>query len=177
MSIALALVVACSSNVTPAPPTPPAAERAPEPARDPAHPAPEPAPPVVDKGTDISGLTEEERQAFLMALGERVYTDGDGGIACVTCHQLDGEGVRGAFPPLVGQEEWMGDCVTSASLVLDGMTGEIEVAGMKYSGVMVGQAAMLNDLQVAAVISYVRQSWGNDYGFCGPEHVATARTE
>lgn len=130
----------------------------------------------VDKNADVSGMSEEERQAFLMKLGEKVYMTGDGGLACVTCHQKSGEGVPGAFPPLVGQAEWMGDCRHHATLVLEGLKGEIAVNGITYNGVMVPQRDLLNDLQIAAVISYVRQSWGNDYGFCSPQDVTAART-
>lgn len=182
MRIALLPVITLLACREPSAPDPvPTAEAAPassqapqlEPAQDPT-PAHEPEP-AIDKHRDISSLTEEERKAFLLALGEKVYLTGDGGLACVTCHQKDGRGVTGAFPPLVGQKEWMGDCKQHAGLIINGLRGEIEVDGVKYNGVMVPQGAALNDLQVAAVISYVRQSWGNDYGFCTPTEVAAAR--
>lgn len=137
---------------------------------------PEPSgPDPFPKTADVSTLTTAEREAFLLGLGEKVYLRGDGGMPCVTCHGADGRGTPGAFPPLVGQISWMGDCEHHAGLILNGLNGPIEVDGVPYNGVMPAQAAMLNDLQIAAVVSYVRQSWGNDYGFCTPDAVARAR--
>ena len=95
--------------------------------------------------------------------------------ACSTCHQENGEGTKGAFPPLKGQKDHMGDCATHAGLVIKGMTGEIEVDGVKYNGVMTPQGELLSDIEIAAVITYERNSWGNDYGDCSPADVAGAR--
>jgi mono/diheme cytochrome c family protein len=120
-------------------------------------------------------MSEPDRQAFLMKLGEKVYKTGDGGVACVTCHGPEGKGTPGAFPPLVGQKDHMKDCVTHAGYVLRGLTGEMVVDGVTYNGVMTPQADLLNDLQIAAVMSFERHSWGNDYGWCSPADVATAR--
>ena len=57
----------------------------------------------------------------------------------------------------------------------DDDSGEIEVDGQKYNGVMTPQGDMLDDLQIAAVITYERLSWGNDYGACMPNDVKAAR--
>ncbi|HHO53468.1 MAG TPA: cytochrome c [Deltaproteobacteria bacterium] len=167
------LLIACTGAPSSAPePTPDPKPEAPAPAPPP---APAPTADDVSKDTDISGMSEEERQAFLMKLGEKVYTTGDGGIACVTCHMANGQGMKGAFPPLVGQKDFMGDCKNHAGLIINGLNGEIEVDGVKYNGVMVPQGDALNDLQIAAAISFVRNSWGNDYGYCSPEDVKAAR--
>ena len=69
----------------------------------------------------------------------------------------------------------MGDCATHAGIVVKGLTGEIEVNGVKYNGVMTPQGDMLNDLEIAAVISYERNAWGNDYGYCSPKDVKGVR--
>ena len=173
MRIATALLLgsfACSGGEPTAP--------APAPAPAPVAPAPPPPAPVVDafpKDKDIAALSEDERKAFLMGLGEKVYKTGDGGVACLTCHQEDGKGTPGAFPPLVGQKDLMGDCKKHANYVLKGLMGEMVVDGQKYNGVMVPQADYLNDLQIAAVISYERNSWGNAFGFCSPDDVKAAR--
>ena len=176
MRIATALllgVCACSGGEPAAPPAPV------PPTPVPAAPAPPPAPaPVADpfpKDKDITALSEDERKAFLMGLGEKVYKTGDGGVACLTCHQEDGKGTPGAFPPLVGQKDLMGDCKKHATYVLKGLMGEMTVDGQKYNGVMVPQADFLNDLQIAAVISYERNSWGNAFGFCSADDVKAAR--
>ena len=166
-------LMACSGGETSTPAPVPAPTPAPAPA-----PAPPPPAPVADdlpKDKDLTTLSEDERKAFLMKLGEKVFKTGDGGVACMTCHGEEGKGTPGAFPPLVGQKDLMGDCKHHATIVLNGMQGEITVDGQKYNGVMVPQAAFLNDLQIAAVISYERNSWGNSFGFCAPEDVKAAR--
>lgn len=176
MRIATALFLgsfACSGGEPTAPPAP-----APAPAAAPVAPVPPPPAPVVDafpKDKDITAFSEDERKAFLMGLGEKVYKTGDGGVACLTCHGEEGKGTPGAFPPLVGQKDLMGDCKKHATYVLKGLMGEITVDGQKYNGVMVPQADYLNDLQIAAVTSYERNSWGNSFGFCSPDDVKVAR--
>lgn len=145
---------------------------------DPAEPAPsggQAAGVPTPTDVDLAAMSDDERQAFLMELGEKVYTAGEGGIACTTCHQANGKGLPGAFPPLVGQKDHMGDCVKHAGIVIHGLQGEMVVDGATYNGVMTAQGAMLDDLRVAAVISYVRNRWGNDYGFCTPADAAAAR--
>jgi nitrite reductase (NO-forming) len=113
-----------------------------------------------------------------MELGAHVYkTGGNGGLACLTCHGVEGKGTPPAFPPLVGQKDHMGDCANHAGLILNGKSGELVVDGVTYNGVMVPQAAMLSDAEIAAVITYERHSWGNDYGVCRPEDVAAARAK
>jgi mono/diheme cytochrome c family protein len=149
---------------------------APAPAPPPAAPAPAPAPADgVSKDTDISAMADADKQAFMMKLGKKVYDTGDGGIACTTCHGPEGKGTPGAFPPLVGQKDLMGDCKKHAGYVVHGLTGEMTVDGTKYNGVMTPQGALLNDLQIASVISYERHSWGNDFGWCSPDDVKAAR--
>jgi mono/diheme cytochrome c family protein len=169
---ALLLAVACGGSE---PAEKPAEKPAPAKAEEP-KPAPPPAPAKPsEKDTDLSGMSKEEKQAFMMSYGEKVYKTGEGGIACTTCHGAEGKGTPGAFPPLVGQKDHMGDCKTHAGIVINGLQGELVVDGVTYNGVMTPQGEMLNDLQIAAVISYERQSWGNDYGFCTPKDVADAR--
>lgn len=124
---------------------------------------------------DFDAKSDEDKKKTLMELGEKVYlSGGSGGVACSTCHQANGEGLPPSFPPLKGQGEFMGDCKTHAGYVINGLQGEIEVGGVKYNGVMPAQAN-LSDLEIAAVITYERMSWGNDFGMCSPADVAAAR--
>ena len=155
----------------------PAEKPAEMPAEKPADPPPPPPAPAApaEKDTDISAMSDDEKKNFLMTYGAKVYNTGDGGIACSTCHGPEGKGTPGAFPPLVGQKDHMGDCKKHAGIVINGMQGEIVVDGVTYNGIMTPQGQMLNDLQIAAVISYERMSWGNDFGLCMPADVAAAR--
>lgn len=140
----------------------------------------EEAPPAEEKKEeagepDLASMSDDEKKAYLVDLGKKVYeTGGSGGLACVTCHQANGEGMPPSFPPLKGQEEWMGDCGKHAGYVINGLQGEIEVDGVTYNGVMPAQGN-LSDLEIAAVITYERNAWGNDYGICTPDQVAAAR--
>ncbi len=171
MRALLLVLVACGSE---APAVASAPEPAPAPAPAPAPvPAPAPAPPL-----DLTGLDAAAQKAALMTLGEHVFkTGGNGGLACITCHGEDGKGMPGAFPPLAGQKDHMGDCAKHAGLVLNGLSGEIVVDGVKYNGVMVPQADKLSDSEIAAVLTYERHSFGNDLGVCLPSDVAAVRAK
>lgn len=91
----------------------------------------------------------------LMELGETVYKRN-----CQACHQANGQGL-GAAPPLAGSE-WVGGSPERLSaIVLYGVSGQIEVQGKTYQGAMPSFKGKLSDEELAAVASYVRNSWGN----------------
>ena len=162
-TFALISLVACGGSEPAPPPAPTAPKVEPEP-------APEPEPKV-----DFAALDEAGQKAHLMTLGEEVYnTGGSGGVACLTCHQATGEGLPGAFPPLKGAGDFYGDCAKHAGFVINGLTGEIEIAGTTYNSAMPAQAN-LSDMEIAAVITFERNSWGNDDGVCTPDQVKAAR--
>ena len=97
---------------------------------------------------------------------------------CAVCHQMTGQGVPGAFPPLAGSE-----LATAASpalpirVVLHGLQGPITVKGQKFNGAMpaYGTGQPMNDADVAALLTYVRSSWGNSAGAVTAEDVAKER--
>ena len=102
--------------------------------------------------------------------GEQVYTQ-----VCVTCHQANGEGMTGVYPPLAGSD-WMAKSnETLIKIVLHGLMGEIEVKGAKYNNVMSPWGSALNDEEVANVLTYVRSSWGNTGDAVKPEEVKAVR--
>lgn len=78
---------------------------------------------------------------------------------CITCHVEDGSGIPSVFPPLAGSEYLMQDLDRSIRQIKNGVNGEIEVTGVKYNGVMPGFA--LGDQEVADILNYIRNSWGN----------------
>jgi mono/diheme cytochrome c family protein len=80
---------------------------------------------------------------------------------CSSCHQASGKGLPGTFPPLAGNAVVTGDPAKVVHIVKDGLTGAIVVNGTTYNGQMPawGQTLSTNDL--AAVITYIRSSWGN----------------
>lgn len=81
---------------------------------------------------------------------------------CVSCHQADGKGVPGAFPPLVDASYVLGEPEILARIILQGLQGEIEVSGQKYNGIMPPWASQLNDEEIAAVINYIRNELGTN---------------
>ena len=86
--------------------------------------------------------------------GKQVYLQ-----QCLACHQADALGVSGMNPPLVKTKFVLGDKPTLVKIVLNGMTG-IEVEGEDYPGVMAPHSD-LTDQQIADVLTYVRNSFGN----------------
>lgn len=78
---------------------------------------------------------------------------------CFICHQIGGQGVPGVFPPLAKSDFLLTNKERSIRILCEGLTGEITVNGKKFAGAM--PAVVLDDLQVADVLTYVFQSWGN----------------
>lgn len=97
---------------------------------------------------------------------------------CKTCHQADGKGLDAAgFPPLANSEWVSGSEERLIKLTLHGMHGPIEVAGKKYPGLvpMTPWAGMLNDDEIAAVLTYVRNTFGNKADPVDPNSVKKVR--
>ena len=98
---------------------------------------------------------------------------------CSTCHQPNGLGLPNIYPPLT-DPDWIDNDERLIKIALKGLWGPIEVGGKAYDptkGVppMMGFAGLLNDEELAAVLSYVRQSFGNDGKFVSPEKVGEVR--
>ena len=99
----------------------------------------------------------------LMARGEQVYAK-----ACAACHQANGQGVPNVFPGLAGSAIATGDIAAHMDVVLNGKAG----TAMQAFG------PQLNDLELAAVITYERNAWGNETGdMVQPADVAASRNK
>lgn len=81
-------------------------------------------------------------------------------MVCQTCHQAEGQGIAGAFPPLAGSSWMTGDAETPIRIVLLGLTGEVDVDGKKFNAVMPPPPG-LTDEQIAEAITYARTHFGN----------------
>jgi mono/diheme cytochrome c family protein len=101
--------------------------------------------------------------------------------ACVTCHQPNGMGLPGAFPPLANSEWVTGSEERLVRLVLHGVMGPIKVAGTDYNSAMPGFGPgggfNWSDDKIAAVLTYIRQEWGNKAGPIATEKVTAIRTK
>jgi nitrite reductase (NO-forming)/hydroxylamine reductase len=107
----------------------------------------------------------------LMAKGEGVYL-----ANCAACHQPTGVGLAGAFPPLADSDFLKGNRKEVLAAALFGLEGPITVNGVEYNGVM-PSLGHLRDEDLAAAITYVFGSWGNDLAAVSAEEVAALRAE
>jgi len=103
-----------------------------------------------------------------ISAGKNVYFK-----TCFACHQPNGEGVTNAFPPLAKSDYLNADMNRSIDIVLKGMTGEITVNGKKFNSVMTAQT--LNDDEIAQVLTYVYNNWGNNKADVSATMVAKRR--
>ena len=110
-----------------------------------------------------AGVTE-------IGLGAQVYAS-----HCASCHQPNGEGVPGAFPPLkddpVATDK---DPKRHIEIVLFGLQS-VAIGGVNYTSPMPAQAQALSDSEIAAVINHERKSWGNNAPTVTPQDVAIIR--
>jgi mono/diheme cytochrome c family protein len=83
---------------------------------------------------------------------------------CLACHQADGSGVPQMNPPLQKTTYVNGDPSTLIGIVLNGLNEDIEVNGEVYNNVMPAFGGILNDRQVADILTYVRSSFKNSSG-------------
>lgn len=106
-----------------------------------------------DVGT-VSAVAAQSEAAVTdpVAAGERVYANN-----CASCHQASGQGMPGAFPPVVGSEWVTGSPETLARVILFGLMGPVDVAGAQYNGAMPAWKDVLKDEEIAAVATYLRQ--------------------
>jgi nitrite reductase (NO-forming) len=115
---------------------------------------------------EIANLTAEIR----MERGKKVFL-----TSCFACHMANGEGLPNVFPPLAKSDYLAADKDRAIKVVLKGMTGPVTVNGKTYNNMMPPQE--LNDDQAADVLTYVMNSWGNDYGTVNATDVRRVRAE
>ena len=117
------------------------------------------------KETESQGTNTETKPAeTTMAENKKEELPGKGVYAtyCSVCHQPDGKGVANMNPPLANKEWVGGDKTKIIKVVLNGLNGKITVDGVPYESVMTSHD-FLTDKQISDVLTYVRQSFGNDY--------------
>ncbi len=94
--------------------------------------------------------------------GKHLYEEGEN---CWSCHQKDGKGLAATgFPPLDGSKWATSDKELLSKIALHGMMGEMTVKGKKYAGAMPGFAFRKSNKEIAAMLTYVRNAWGNKCG-------------
>ncbi|MCD6051438.1 MAG: aniA [Verrucomicrobia bacterium] len=122
---------------------------------------------AMQKNETIAGLTKE----IQIARGKQVYLQ-----TCFVCHQTEGQGIPSQIPPLGKSDYLMSDTHRSIRAVLQGLSGEIVVSGKTYNGTMV-PLNNLSDHEIANVLTFVRNSWGNNGEAVSAEEVKRIRSE
>ncbi|RIV69393.1 copper-containing nitrite reductase [Flagellimonas aequoris] len=116
--------------------------------------------------SEIPAQNFEEQMKF----GKQIYMQ-----TCFACHQAEGQGIPNAFPPLAKSDYLNADVNRAIGIVLNGKTGEITVNGQKYNSVMTRQ--MLSSEEIANVLTYVYNSWGNNKTVVTSEMVNTIKNK
>jgi putative membrane-bound dehydrogenase-like protein len=105
--------------------------------------------------------------------GESIYE-----MACLPCHQPEGKGLPGVYPPLVGSDWLRGDTTRLIKILLHGLTGPVTVAGQDFGGpnaVPMPSLAGLTDEQIADVLTFVRKEFGANSSAVPPAEVKKVR--
>ena len=98
-----------------------------------------------------------ETEINLFKMGKKLFARN-----CINCHQGSGLGLAGVFPPLADSQWVLGSEERLVKLVWNGLQGVIQVKGESYNGIMPAFEGLLTELQMAAVLTYIRQEWGNN---------------
>lgn len=134
---------------------------------------------VFDENAEPSSGVPVAQAIDPMVLGKRQYD-----LVCATCHQPTGLGVEGVYPPLANSEWVTGSPDRLIRIVVHGLKGPVTVAGKQYGvaampafGRVSGGGYNWNDDRIAAVLTYIRQSWGNSAGPITTDQVAAVTTQ
>ncbi|MDR3387298.1 MAG: copper-containing nitrite reductase [Rudaea sp.] len=119
------------------------------------------------KAATAGNLTKDDQ----IKAGQQLFTG-----TCSVCHQVNGEGLPGVFPPLAKSRIIAADPKRPIQILLHGLTGKVVVNGKDYNSVM-PPMSQLNDDEMANIITFVLNSWGNPGGRITTEEVAKARAE
>ena len=124
---------------------------------------------VLLTGTGWLVFSQSNSLAQSMKRGQEVFN-----TTCKNCHQENGQGMPGVYPPLAKSDFLMQDTKRAIGIVVNGIDGEIFVNGKKYNLDMPAHT-QLSDQQVTDVLNFVRNSWGNKGKAITPAQVKAAR--
>ena len=104
------------------------------------------------------GFNLHQKKPFKQSIldGREIYYD-----FCIRCHLHNGEGEHGRVPPLAGSDYLINNVELSIRGIKYGLSGPIIVNGEKYNGVMQEQG--LDDVEIADVMNYILNNWGNEF--------------
>jgi mono/diheme cytochrome c family protein len=97
---------------------------------------------------------------------------------CITCHQANGQGLPGQYPPLAGSEILLGSALNhTIAIVLKGLQGPVTVKGQGFNNAMQPWEGQYTDQQLASILTYVRSDWGNNGSPVTADMVRQVRNE
>ena len=111
----------------------------------------------------VSGRDEIRLKQYKVE-GAKIYA-----TYCSNCHQQDGKGLASLYPPLAASDYLMNDLARAACIIKNGQMKEIVVNGETYNQMMPGNP--ISNLEIAEVLTYVVNSWGNEGGLTGVKDV------
>lgn len=131
-------------------------------------------PAIFNENAHPAGATANVAKVDPMVLGKKNYD-----LVCTTCHQANGLGVPGTYPPLAGSEWVTGSEERVIRIVLYGLNGPVHVKGQQFNaaampavGKVAGSGYNWSDEKIAAVLTYIRGSFGNTASPITTEQVA-----
>ncbi len=130
---------------------------------------------VPEKKTSVAGPGGSQQAAELSPAdrGKKIFM-----ANCATCHQANGQGVAGQYPPLAGSEYVINGTRRPAMIVLKGLEGPLTVKGSHFgTAVMQPWDKTLTDAKIADVLTYIRSDWGNTASPVTAEQIAGLRKE
>ena len=125
----------------------------------------------VHAGSAEMSPQEKHKPENWRALGKGKYAQ------CQGCHQPTGEGIPGQYPPLKGSEWVTGGHKRLVAILQHGVNGPLKVAGKGYNGQMQPLGGPMSDTDLAQLLSYIRNEWGNKAGDIYEDQVKALRKE
>ena len=113
-----------------------------------------------NNNSTYNSLSSVDKKKFdkYMILGEGIYA-----ASCLNCHQQDGNGLHGIIPPLAQSDYLKLQQISIACLIKEGSKDTIIVNGISYLPQM--PSHKFSNLELAEIITYINNTWGNEYGF------------
>jgi nitrite reductase (NO-forming) len=130
-----------------------------------------------DKAADLAAVTVATQAAASGSLTKEQQIKAGAALykgTCSVCHQDNGEGLADVFPPLAQSDYLMADARRAIEVVLNGLSGPVTVNGKSYNSVM-PPMSQLNDDEIANILTYSMNSWGNSAEAIKPADVAKVR--
>lgn len=120
----------------------------------------------------VARMQPKDEAAMAAAKGLQVYD-----ITCKLCHQPNGLGTPGQFPPLDGSEWVNGSVERLIRIPLHGLAGPLKVKGENWNAAMPAMGAALTDEDMAALLTYIRGAWSNKSGPVKVDEVKKVRAD